>query len=175
MNLADKIISTAKSLSSTPRALFGSWRSLQRGISDVDADRSFLLRIGLASSKSVVTQIGRRLTRMELKEHQKRWPVIGQSDVTDVCRKICESIVGLERAFEAGELSSRLTSGCLEHVLGPLLYETYGKLASVCTISPSQAISARFASGSKTDGRASGETCRTSPAISVTTSSATGP
>ena len=57
-------------------------------------------------------------------------PVIGQSDVTDVCREICESIVGLERAFEAGELSSRLTSGCFEQVLGPLLYETYGKLAN---------------------------------------------
>jgi hypothetical protein len=66
---------------------------------------------------------------MELNEHRERWPVIGQSDVADVCRKICESIVELERAFEAGELSSRLTSGGLEQVLGPLLYETYGKLA----------------------------------------------
>ena len=66
---------------------------------------------------------------MESDEHQERWPVIGQSDVPDVCREICESIVGLERAFEAGELSSRLTSGCFEQALGPLLYETYGKLA----------------------------------------------
>jgi hypothetical protein len=66
---------------------------------------------------------------MELKEHQERWPIIGQSDVTDVCREICQSIVELERAFEAGELSSRLTSGCFEQVLGPLIYGTYGKLA----------------------------------------------
>jgi hypothetical protein len=58
-----------------------------------------------------------------------RWPVIGQPDVANICREICESIVGLERAFEAGELSSRLTSGCFEQVLGPQLYETYGKLA----------------------------------------------
>ncbi len=28
-----------------------------------------------------------------------------------------------------GSLSSRLTSGCFEQVIGPLLYETYGKLA----------------------------------------------
>ena len=40
-----------------------------------------------------------------------------------------ESIFGLERAFESGELSSRLTSGRFERVLGPLLYETYEKLA----------------------------------------------
>jgi hypothetical protein len=66
---------------------------------------------------------------MESAEHQEKWPNIGQSDVADVCREICESVVGLERAFEAGELSSRLTSGCFEQVLGPLLYETYGKLA----------------------------------------------
>jgi hypothetical protein len=66
---------------------------------------------------------------MESEEHQERWPAIGQSDVADVCREICESIVGLESAFEAGGLSSRLTSGCFEQVLGPLLYETYGKLA----------------------------------------------
>ena len=64
-------------------------------------------------------------------DHRKpqRWPVIGQSDVADVCRDISESIVELERAFEAGELSSRLTSGCFEQVLGPLLYERYGRLA----------------------------------------------
>jgi hypothetical protein len=66
---------------------------------------------------------------MESKEHQERWPIIGQSDVADVCQEISESIVVLERAFEAGELSSRLTSGCFEQVLGPRLYETYGKLA----------------------------------------------
>lgn len=66
---------------------------------------------------------------MESEEHQEMWPVIGQSDVDDICRKICESIVELERAFEAGELSSKLTSGCFEQVLGPPLYEIYGKLA----------------------------------------------
>jgi hypothetical protein len=65
---------------------------------------------------------------MESEEHQERWPIIGQSDVADFCREIGESIVVLEGAFEAGELSSRLTSGCFEQVLGPLLYETYGKL-----------------------------------------------
>ena len=54
---------------------------------------------------------------MESEEHQARWPPIGQSDVADVCRDICESIVGLESAFEAGELSSRLTSGCFEQAL----------------------------------------------------------
>jgi hypothetical protein len=57
--------------------------------------------------------------------------VIGQSNVADVCREICESIVELERAFEAGELSSRLTSACFEQVLGPLLYETYRKLPAL--------------------------------------------
>jgi hypothetical protein len=36
--------------------------------------------------------------------HDRRWPVIGQSGVTDVCREIGESIVELERAFEAGIL-----------------------------------------------------------------------
>jgi hypothetical protein len=66
---------------------------------------------------------------MESEKHQERWPVVGQSAVADVCREICESIIDLERAFEAGELSSRLTSGCFEQVLGPMLYETYGKLA----------------------------------------------
>jgi hypothetical protein len=66
---------------------------------------------------------------MESEETQERWPVIGQPDVANVCREICESIVGLERAFEAGELSSRLTSGCVEQVVGPQLYEIYGKLA----------------------------------------------
>jgi hypothetical protein len=66
---------------------------------------------------------------MESKKHQERLPVIGQSDVTEVCRDLCESIVELERAFEAEELSSRLTSGCFEQVLGPQLYETYGRLA----------------------------------------------
>jgi hypothetical protein len=66
---------------------------------------------------------------MGSEEYQERWPVIGQPDVADFCREISESIVGLERAFEAGELSSRLTSGCFEQVLGPMLYETYGKLA----------------------------------------------
>src|SRR5215475_8646253 len=68
---------------------------------------------------------------MESEEAKKSWPVIGQADVANLCREICESIVGLERAFEAGELSSRLTSGCFEQVLGPQLYETYGKLADV--------------------------------------------
>ena len=63
----------------------------------------------LASSESVITQIGLELARMESKERHERWPVIGQSDVTNVCREICESIVELERAFEAGELPSRLT------------------------------------------------------------------
>ena len=62
-------------------------------------------------------------------ESQEKWPVIGQSDVAEVCREICESIVGLERAFEAGELSKPLTSGCFGQVLGPLLYATYKKLA----------------------------------------------
>jgi len=66
---------------------------------------------------------------MESKERHERWPVIGQSDVTNVCREICESIVELERAFEAGELPSRLTTGGFEKVLGPRLYESYGKLA----------------------------------------------
>jgi hypothetical protein len=65
---------------------------------------------------------------MESEEHQERWPVIGQSDVAEVCQEICVSIAGLERAFEAGELSSRLTSGCFEQVLGPQLYWTYGEL-----------------------------------------------
>jgi hypothetical protein len=65
---------------------------------------------------------------MESESHQESWPVIGQSDVADLCQKICDSIVVLERAFEAGKLPSRLTSGCFEQVLGPLLYETYGKL-----------------------------------------------
>ena len=58
---------------------------------------------------------------MELEGLQKRWLVIGQPDVANICREICESIVGLERAFEAGELSSRLTWGCFEQVLGPQL------------------------------------------------------
>jgi hypothetical protein len=66
---------------------------------------------------------------VESEEHQESWPVIGQSDVADACREIYESVVELERAFEAGELSSRMTSGCYERVLGPLLYETYVKLA----------------------------------------------
>lgn len=66
---------------------------------------------------------------MESEEYQDRWPVIGQSGVAGACREICESVVGLERAFEAGELSSRLTSGCFEQVIGPLLFETYRKLA----------------------------------------------
>jgi hypothetical protein len=66
---------------------------------------------------------------METEDHQEKWPVIGQSDVADVCREICESIVGLERAFEAGELSIRLTSGRFEQALGPALYGTYKKLA----------------------------------------------
>jgi hypothetical protein len=48
---------------------------------------------------------------MESEKHQERWPFIGQSDVADVCQEICEAIVELERAFEAGKLSSRLKSG----------------------------------------------------------------
>src|SRR5262245_6276411 len=64
-----------------------------------------------------------------MESEEPQWPVIGQQDVADVCREICESIVGLERAFQAGELSSTLTLGCFERVLGPQLYETYGKLA----------------------------------------------
>lgn len=63
---------------------------------------------------------------MESKERHERWPVIGQSDVTNVCREICEFIVELERAFEAGELPSRLTTGGFEKVLGPRLYEFMG-------------------------------------------------
>jgi hypothetical protein len=66
---------------------------------------------------------------MESDEHQKRWRVISQSDVANVCREICEAIVGLECAFEAGQLSSRMTSDGFEQVLGAKLYETYGKLA----------------------------------------------
>jgi hypothetical protein len=66
---------------------------------------------------------------METEDHQEKWPVIGQSDVADVCREICEAIVGLERAFEAGELSIKLTSGCFEQALGSALYGTYRKLA----------------------------------------------
>jgi hypothetical protein len=66
---------------------------------------------------------------MHAEEHQKQWPVISQSDVADICGQVCESIIGLERAFEAGELSSKLTSGCFDHVAGPLLYNTYGRLA----------------------------------------------
>lgn len=50
---------------------------------------------------------------MEAKEHQERWPVIGQSDVADVCRGICESIVGRERAFEAGESLEQADIGLL--------------------------------------------------------------
>jgi hypothetical protein len=65
---------------------------------------------------------------MESNEHQARWPAIGQSDVAVACHKICESILELERAFEAEELSSRLTSGFFEQVIGPQLRETYGKL-----------------------------------------------
>lgn len=67
---------------------------------------------------------------MESEEHQIRWPVISQSDVADVCRNICESIIELERAFEAGELSSRLTTSGFEQVLGPRLYAAYENLAS---------------------------------------------
>jgi hypothetical protein len=67
---------------------------------------------------------------MESEEPQGRWPVIGQRDVANICQEICESIVGLERAFQAGELASRLTSGSFEQTLGPLLYETYGRLAN---------------------------------------------
>src|SRR5262245_60571033 len=92
-------------------------------------ERNLKVPLRLPHRPEVITQTGRRLARMESEENQERWPVIGQSDVADVCREICESIVGLERAFEAGELSSRLTSGCFEQVLGPLLYETYRKLA----------------------------------------------
>ena len=66
---------------------------------------------------------------MELVEHSERWPIIGQSHVANICQDICGSVVGLEHAFEAGKLSSRLTSGCFEQALGPLLYETYRKLA----------------------------------------------
>jgi hypothetical protein len=65
---------------------------------------------------------------MESEEHQESWPVVGQSDVADVCSEICESIVVLERAFEVGDLSSRVTSGCFEQVLGPRLCQTYRKL-----------------------------------------------
>jgi hypothetical protein len=45
---------------------------------------------------------------MESEEHQVRWPLIGQLDAAELCSNICESILGLERAYEAGELSSRL-------------------------------------------------------------------
>jgi hypothetical protein len=63
-------------------------------------------------------------------EHEKRWPVIGQSDVVGFCREICESIIELENALEAGDLSSRLNAGHFETVLGPSLYETYERLGN---------------------------------------------
>lgn len=66
---------------------------------------------------------------MKVQDDQEKWPIIGQSDVAGVCRNICESIVDLERAFEAGELANRLTSSHFEHVLGPPLYKVYAKLA----------------------------------------------
>src|SRR5262245_43723051 len=66
---------------------------------------------------------------MESQEHQQRWPVIGQSDVADFCLEICESIVALERAFDVGQLSRALTSGCFEKILGPPLYKAYTALA----------------------------------------------
>jgi hypothetical protein len=66
---------------------------------------------------------------MESKENQKTWPVIGQSDVADFCREICDSILVLERAFETGGLSNKLASDRFEQILGPRLYGTYGKLA----------------------------------------------
>jgi hypothetical protein len=65
---------------------------------------------------------------VEEEEHPEGWPAVGQSDIVGVCGEICESIIRLESAFEAGELSSRLTSGCFEKVLGPQLYQTYWKL-----------------------------------------------
>src|SRR5262245_3895548 len=100
MNLAHKIISTAESLSSTPKALFGSQRLLQI----VYVTRS----LGLASSKPVVTQIGRSLNRMELKEPQERWPAIAQSDV--ICREVCVVHRRTRSRVRSRELSSRLTS-----------------------------------------------------------------
>ena len=66
---------------------------------------------------------------MESEERQRRWPAIGQSDVADVCRAIRESVLGLERAFEAAELSTTLRSSPFEDVLGPLLHHAYEKLA----------------------------------------------
>jgi hypothetical protein len=66
---------------------------------------------------------------MQIEEHQERWPVIGQSGVANFCQDICKSIIELERAFEAGELSSRLKSDSFKELPGPLLYETYRKLA----------------------------------------------
>lgn len=66
---------------------------------------------------------------MESEAHQESWPAIGQSEVADACREICESVLELERAFEAGELSSRMTSGRYEQLLGPPLCEAYEKLA----------------------------------------------
>lgn len=67
---------------------------------------------------------------MESEEFKIEWPIIRQSDVADVCRNICGSIIDLESAFEAGEVSSRLTTSCIKQVLGPQLYAVYEKLAN---------------------------------------------
>lgn len=65
---------------------------------------------------------------MESGEHQDRWPIIGQADVADVCQSMCSALLELERAFEAGELTSKLTSSDFEAVLGPQVFGTYGRL-----------------------------------------------
>jgi hypothetical protein len=67
---------------------------------------------------------------METIERKEQWPVIDHSEVADICRKICESILELELAFEAGNLSSRLTPA-FERILGPQLYESYKNLTKI--------------------------------------------
>jgi hypothetical protein len=88
------------------------------------------VHFGLGSQHRKFSHLYRSdVVRTEPEENPIKWPVIGQSDVPDVCRMICEAIVELERAFEAGELTSRLTSERYEQLLGPQLYGTYEKLA----------------------------------------------
>jgi S1 RNA binding domain len=66
---------------------------------------------------------------MDSDEPRITWPIIGQSDVADFCERMQRAVVDLERAFEAGELASRLAARGFEPVLGPRLFETYRRLA----------------------------------------------
>ncbi|MBI1212977.1 MAG: hypothetical protein GC190_16060 [Alphaproteobacteria bacterium] len=65
---------------------------------------------------------------MESEEQYAEWPLIEYTDVPNFCRQICEAVVELERAYEAGQLSSLLASGTFEEALGSSLYRTYSKL-----------------------------------------------